>query len=102
MANVLVINFPGEGHINPTLAIVSELIQRGETVVSYCIEDYRKKVEATGAEFRVFENFLSQINIMERVNEGGSPLTMLSHMIEASERIVTQIVEETKRKNTII
>ncbi|HFK1712452.1 MULTISPECIES: macrolide family glycosyltransferase [Bacillus cereus group] len=96
MANVLVINFPGEGHINPTLAVVSELIQRGETVVSYCIEDYRKKVEATGAEFRVFENFLSQINIMERVNEGGSPLTMLSHMIEASERIVTQIVEETK------
>ncbi|PFJ13378.1 glycosyl transferase [Bacillus cereus] len=96
MANVLVINFPGEGHINPTLAIVSELIRRGETVVSYCIEDYRKKIEATGAEFRVFENFLSQINIMERVNEGGSPLTMLSHMIEASERIVTQIVEETK------
>ncbi|PFU26959.1 macrolide family glycosyltransferase [Bacillus cereus] len=98
MANVLVINFPGEGHINPTLAVVSELIQRGETVVSYCIEDYRKKVEATGAEFRVFENFLSQINIMERVNEGGSPLTVLSHMIEASERIVTQIVEETKEE----
>ncbi|MGQ7871581.1 macrolide family glycosyltransferase [Bacillus sp. 1A] len=96
MANVLVINFPGEGHINPTLAIVSELIQRGETVVAYCIEDYRKKIEATGAEFRAFENFLSQINIMERVNEGGSPLTMLSHMIEASERIVTQIVDGTK------
>ncbi|PGB04688.1 macrolide family glycosyltransferase [Bacillus toyonensis] len=96
MANVLVINFPGEGHINPTLAVVNELIRRGETVVSYCIEDYRKKVEATGAEFRSFENFLSQINIMERVNEGGSPLTMLSHMIEASERIVTKIVEETK------
>ncbi|MBK5491000.1 glycosyl transferase [Bacillus sp. TH17] len=96
MANVLVINFPGEGHINPTLAIVSELIQRGETVVAYCIEDYRKKIEATGAEFRAFKNFLSQINIMERVNEGGSPLTMLSHMIEASERIVTQIVDETE------
>ena len=38
---------------------------------------------------------------MERVNEGGSPLTMLSHMIEASERIVTQIVEETKENSTI-
>ncbi|KFN03730.1 glycosyl transferase [Bacillus clarus] len=96
MANVLVINFPGEGHINPTLAIVSELIQRGETVVSYCIEDYRKKIEATGAEFRAFENFLSQINIMERVNEGGSPVEMLSHMIAATDRIVGQIIEETK------
>lgn len=44
MANVLVINFPGEGHINPTLAIISELIRRGETVVSYCIEDYRRRL----------------------------------------------------------
>lgn len=57
MANVLVINFPGEGHINPTLAIVSELIRRGETVVSYCIEDFRKKIEATGAEFESLRIF---------------------------------------------
>ncbi|MBJ8024992.1 macrolide family glycosyltransferase [Bacillus cereus] len=96
MANVLVINFPGEGHINPTLAIVSELILRGNTVVAYCIEDYRKKIEATGATFRAFENFLSQINIMERVNKEDSPISMLSHMTEASERIVDQIIEETK------
>ncbi|PGS78019.1 glycosyl transferase [Bacillus cereus] len=96
MANVLVINFPGEGHINPTLAVISELIRRGEIVVSYCIEDYRKKIEATGAEFRAFENFLPQINIMNRVNEGGSPVEMLSHMIEATDRIVSQIIEETK------
>ncbi|MGU3443006.1 macrolide family glycosyltransferase [Bacillus cereus] len=98
MANVLVINFPAEGHINPTLAVISELIRRGENVVAYCIEDYRKKIEATGAEFRAFEDFFSQINIMERVNEDGSPLKMLSHMIEASERIVTQIVDETKEE----
>ncbi|MEH7151405.1 glycosyl transferase [Bacillus thuringiensis] len=98
MANVLVINFPGEGHINPTLAIVSELILRGNTVVAYCIEDYRKKIEATGAKFRAFENFLSQINIMERVNKEDSPISMLSHMTEASERIVDQIIEETKRE----
>lgn len=45
MANVLVINFPGEGHINPTLAVVSELIQRGETVVSYCIEDLERRLK---------------------------------------------------------
>ena len=54
MANVLVINFPGEGHINPTLAIVMELIRRGRTVCFVCIEDYRKKIEATGAQFREF------------------------------------------------
>ena len=96
MTNVLVIHFPAEGHINPTLAIISELIQRGETVVAYCVEDFRKKIEVTGAEFRSFENFLPKINIMERINEKGNHILMLSQMIEASERIVNQIIEETK------
>ncbi|MBJ8031673.1 macrolide family glycosyltransferase [Bacillus cereus group sp. N21] len=96
MSNVLVINFLGEGHVNPLLAVVSELIQRGDSVVSYCIEDYRKKIETTGAEFRSFENFFSQINFMERVHEESSPITMLSHIVEATERIATQIIEETK------
>ena len=97
MANVLVINFPGEGHINPTLAIVSELIRRGRQLFRIVLKilERRLKQQVQNSEF---ENFLSQINIMERVNEGGSPLTMLSHMMEASERIVTQIVEETKRE----
>lgn len=57
MANILVINFLGEGHVNPLLAVVSELIQRGDSVVSYCIEDYRKKIETTGAEFRSLRIF---------------------------------------------
>ena len=97
MANVLVINFPGEGHINPTLAVVSELIQRGKQLFLIVLKiiERRLKQQVRNSEcLRIF----SQINIMERVNEGGSPLTMLSHMIEASERIVTQIVEETKEE----
>ncbi|KEK25025.1 macrolide family glycosyltransferase [Bacillus gaemokensis] len=98
MAKVLVIHFPGEGHINPTLAVISELIQRGEKVVSYCIEDYRNKIEAAGAEFRVYENFLPQINIMSRINQGNSPLEMLSKMIEATDRIVSDILEEIKKE----
>ncbi|MBY0597855.1 macrolide family glycosyltransferase [Bacillus bingmayongensis] len=98
MAKVLVINFPGEGHINPTLAVVSELIKRGEKVVSYCIEDYRNKIEATGAEFRSYENFLPQINIMNRIQQGNSSLEMLSKMIEATDRIVGDILEEIKEE----
>ncbi|HEK9100405.1 glycosyl transferase [Bacillus pfraonensis] len=98
MARVLVIHFPGEGHINPTIAVLSELIQRGEEVVAYCIEEYRNKIEVTGAEFRTYENFLSQINIMNRINEGSSPLEMLSKMIAATDSIVSEILEEIKEE----
>ena len=66
-----VINFPGEGHINPTLAVVSELIQRGKQLFLIVLKIIERRLKQQ-VEFRVFENFLSQINIMERVNEGGS------------------------------
>ena len=49
MANVLVINFPGEGHINPTLAIVSELIRRGRQLFRIVLKilERRLKQQAT-------------------------------------------------------
>ena len=35
MAKYVFFNFPADGHVNPTLAIVEELIARGEEVVYY-------------------------------------------------------------------
>lgn len=57
MAKVLMFNFPGEGHVNPTLALIKELVKRGEEVVYYCVEEYKGKIEKTGASFRPYENF---------------------------------------------
>ncbi len=57
MAKVLMFNFPGEGHVNPTLALIEELVKRGEEVVYYCVEEYKEKIEKTGALFRPYENF---------------------------------------------
>jgi UDP:flavonoid glycosyltransferase YjiC (YdhE family) len=52
MGKVLFLNYPGEGHVNPTIALVEELLKKGEEVVYYCIEEYRNKIEKTGATFR--------------------------------------------------
>ncbi|MCP1427464.1 MGT family glycosyltransferase [Paenibacillus sp. DS2363] len=51
-ARVLFIGYPAEGHVNPTLGLTSELIRRGEEVTYYCIDEYRQKIEATGARYR--------------------------------------------------
>ena len=44
-------NIPGHGHVNPTLAIVKELVDRGETIDYYCTEEFRANIEKTGANF---------------------------------------------------
>ena len=55
MARVLFINAGSEGHVNPTIGVVQELISRGEEVVYFTIEDFRERIEKTGATVRTFD-----------------------------------------------
>ncbi|WP_152393148.1 macrolide family glycosyltransferase [Paenibacillus guangzhouensis] len=76
MARVLFINGGSEGHINPTIGVVQELISRGEEVVYFCIEAYRERIEKTGAIVRTFDDqkfiraFISggRHYLLERIN----------------------------------
>ncbi|PGC32565.1 glycosyl transferase family 1 [Bacillus pseudomycoides] len=56
MARVLFINGGSEGHINPTIGVVQELISRGEEVVYFSIEAFRERIEKTGANVRTFDD----------------------------------------------
>ncbi|WP_440119401.1 macrolide family glycosyltransferase [Paenibacillus sp. QZ-Y1] len=49
MARVLVVITPAEGHVNPSLGLVTQLIDSGEEVVYVCTEEYRSRIEQTGA-----------------------------------------------------
>ncbi|MED3802187.1 glycosyltransferase [Lysinibacillus xylanilyticus] len=76
MARVLFINGGSEGHINPTIGVVQELILRGEEVVFFTIEAFLKRIEKTGATVRTFDGqkfikaFISggRNHLLERVN----------------------------------
>lgn len=76
MARVLFINAGSEGHINPTLQVVEELISRGEEVVYFSTESFRERIEKTGATVRMIDDqkflkaFLSggRNYLQERIN----------------------------------
>ncbi|MGG3466343.1 macrolide family glycosyltransferase [Neobacillus pocheonensis] len=76
MARVLFINAGSEGHINPTIGVVQELISRGEEVVYFTIEAFRERLEKTGATVRTLDGqrfikaFISggRNYLLERIN----------------------------------
>ncbi|NQX70335.1 glycosyl transferase family 1 [Paenibacillus alba] len=76
MARVLFINGGSEGHINPTIGVVQELISRGEEVVYFSSEAFRERMEKTGASVRTFDDqkfikaFISggRDYLLERIN----------------------------------
>ena len=52
MATAFFFNRSGAGHVNPSLGLVGELVRRGETIDYFAREEYRARIEATGARFR--------------------------------------------------
>lgn len=51
---IIFLNVPGHGHVNPTLALVSELNQRGHHVIYYNNTEFEPQITKSGAEFRPY------------------------------------------------
>ena len=55
MSKGIFFNLPGaKGHVNPTLAVIERLVERGETIIYYADRGSKDDIESTGAIFRDF------------------------------------------------
>lgn len=59
----IALNFPTHGCINPLLATITELVNRGEKIIYYCTEEFKPKIEQTGAEFRPYNGLINKFKI---------------------------------------
>jgi MGT family glycosyltransferase len=70
MAKILFFNIPAHGHVNPTLPVVAELLQRGHQVIYYDAETLEGAIKGTGAEFRPYpDSSSSEADFASRVND---------------------------------
>ena len=56
MAKGFLLSIPAHGHMNPTLPLVRELVNRDETIICYTGQEFQEAVETAGAEFRTYES----------------------------------------------
>ncbi|TCZ74306.1 glycosyl transferase family 1 [Paenibacillus albiflavus] len=93
MARVLLVNGGSEGHINPTLGVVQELIRRGEEVVYFIAEQYRDRVEPTGAKVITFDS----TKFVEAFLVGGrSPWARVAGLLRTADIIIPTLLEQIK------
>jgi len=57
MTRAAFLSVPAHGHVNPTLPLVGELVRRGEDVTYFSTEEFRDRIERTGARFRLYPSF---------------------------------------------
>lgn len=94
MARVLFINAGSEGHINPTIGVVQELISRGEEVVYFTIEAFRERIEKTGATVRTLDG---QKFIRAFISGGRNYLLeRINGLLHTADIVVPSVLEQIK------
>jgi len=56
---------PAHGHTNPMLPVAAKLVSRGNTVRFYSFNEFKSKIEATGAEFISCDTYLPKLTKKE-------------------------------------
>jgi len=92
MAKYVFLEIPAYGHVNPTFAIVQELVKRGQEVIYYLPEQFKDTVEAAGAVFRSYESKLKGISPMATTSDlvgGGLPVII----VDESRHVLPQVLD---------
>lgn len=90
MTKYIFLNVPGYGHINPTLAVVQELVARGEEVIYFAPEQFRTAIEATGAKLYSYETSMRGGPPQNRMATPNAGLPMM--MIGESRKVLPQVL----------
>jgi len=71
MTKAVFLSLPLHGHVNPTLPLVHELVDRGDEIVYYSTDAFAAPIEQTGARYRAYRNaFLADMSgLPERMDE---------------------------------
>lgn len=58
MSKIVFFSLPAHGHVNPTLSLVSKLIKHGHEVMYYGFDNFKDKIEKTGAKYVSCDDYL--------------------------------------------
>lgn len=96
MAKTIFFNIPAQGHINPALPVIRELLQRGEQVICVNTEGMRAIHEAIGATFAAYPE-LSKIDKLMN-NAGGTIAGNALELVKIGEQIMPWVLELLERE----
>lgn len=96
MAKIIFLNVPGHGHVNPTLPVVVDLLERGHEVIYYNTPDFAEKIAKTGAAFRAYPH--SELT-PEQIGElAGNLVQITLLLLEESQTLLPFTLEELRRE----
>ncbi|PAD92939.1 macrolide family glycosyltransferase [Shouchella clausii] len=97
MSKIVFFSIPAHGHTNPTIPVVSELVNKGHQVWYYSFLEFQQKIKEAGAIFIACDNFLPQVSQKELDSKVGKDFAALIEMTaETTMALDQKVCEELK------
>ncbi len=87
MSKICFLAPPAQGHFNPVLPVMQELVRRGEQVICYNNEEFRTQIEKTGVEFRAYPPTILTANAISEALADGNLSKPHLLMMQATESL---------------
>ena len=81
MSKIVFFSIPAHGHTNPTIPLVTELINKGHQVWYYSFLEFQEKIEDASAAFIACDKFLPKISHEELDRKVGKDFVSLIEMV---------------------
>ncbi|MEZ4669577.1 MAG: glycosyltransferase [Anaerolineae bacterium] len=97
MSKVIFFNIPSQGHINPSLPVINELVRQGETVICINTEQARQQYTTTGAQFVAYPTIADLEQINQLASSGNIPRNALT-LVQIAEQLMPWLLELLERE----
>lgn len=99
MAKAIFFNIPAQGHINPSLPVIREMVQRGEQMIYVNSEGVRAQIEPTGARFVPYpaSSDARFRSLYQSSNDGDLPGNMLT-LVQMAEHLMPWVFDLLERE----
>lgn len=81
---ILILILPMHGHTNPVLGLANELAKRKANLIFYSNNEFKDRIEKTGAQFREYSNFIMDKNLYG--------LSMIKKLMDISANMLLDLV----------
>lgn len=88
MARIVFLSFPEYGHINPTIALIKQLVNAHHEVVYYANQPFKELIEFAGATFGDYQVTLPELK------QDGNLVEATNTMFQRSELLYDKMVDE--------
>ncbi|GCE46242.1 hypothetical protein EI42_06375 [Thermosporothrix hazakensis] len=97
MGTIVFLGSPAFGHVNPTLPLAQELVQRGEQIIYYNHEEFRRPIEQTGSMFYAYPETEISATSIGAALRGGNLANLGSLLLAATENLLPYLLDHLPR-----